>query len=237
MESIAKPEFTLVPSFKSFIDLVLEYSSLTQHEKLELMVLGVLGATDMIYFWVLSQVPFPCILRAALLSWFLGGLGVNVDIGKWMSSLVVVFSQYHLTLWILLQFHMNLKKQLDTCYKEASSGSDSYCIKAVGLLENSAILTISSLLVKWIWECFLSVLVIFNSCSNDLNFQSMGFFLLREGLPLSPRLAWNWDSSVCLSRVGVTDMPSCICLRGYGTMFVNLSILFSKNIFLDGSGS
>lgn len=38
------------------------------------------------------------------------------------------------------------KKQLDTCYKEASSGSDRYCIKAVGLLENSAILTISSLL-------------------------------------------------------------------------------------------
>lgn len=138
---------TLVPPCKSFIDLVLEYSSLTQHEKLELMVLGVLGAADTIYFWVLSHVPFPCVLRAALLSWFLGGLEVNVDIGKWMSSLAVVFSQYHLTLWILLQFHMNLKKQLDTCYKEASSGSDSYCIKAVGLLENSAILTISSLLL------------------------------------------------------------------------------------------
>lgn len=39
------------------------------------------------------------------------------------------------------------KKQLDTCYQEASSGSDRYCIKVVGLLENSATLTISSLLV------------------------------------------------------------------------------------------
>lgn len=77
-----------MPSFKSFIDLVLQYSSLTQHEKLELIVLGVSGTTDTIYLWVLSHVPFPCILRAALLSWFLGGLRVNVDIGKWMSSVV-----------------------------------------------------------------------------------------------------------------------------------------------------
>lgn len=77
---------TLMPSFKSFIDLVLKCSSLTQHGKLELVVFGVLGTTDTISFWVLSHIAIPCILRAALLC--LGSQVVLEEVLTWEMEVI-----------------------------------------------------------------------------------------------------------------------------------------------------